>query len=132
MILFKINQCDDFYGTLVKIRLLFSNIRSYCFKLTICFLIVDGVFGIRFVNAGFQVHTYFRYIYFYTETVQLIQGGDTVVHAAISTEIEGKGGLYLENFYPARNSSFTSDLSNQKNLFELSCRILKIKNFGKD
>ena len=59
MILFKINQCDDFYGTLVKIRLLFSNIRSYCFKLTICFLIVDGVFGIRFVNAGFQVHTFF-------------------------------------------------------------------------
>ena len=59
------------------------------------------------------------------------QGGDTVVHAAISAEIEGRGGLYLENFYPARNSSFTSDQSNQKKLFDLSCKILDIDIFGK-
>ena len=55
-----------------------------------------------------------------------------MVHAAISTEIEGQGGLYLENFYPARNSTFTSDLSNQKKFFELSCDILKINKFGKE
>ena len=59
------------------------------------------------------------------------QGGDTLVHAAISTEVEGQGGLYLENFNPARNSCFTSDLANQKKLFELTCNLLKIKNFGK-
>ena len=59
------------------------------------------------------------------------QGGDTLVHAAISSEVEGRGGLYLENFYPARNSSFTSDLSNQNKLFQLTCRLLKIETFGR-
>ncbi len=53
------------------------------------------------------------------------QGGDTLVHAAISTEVEGKGGLYFENFYPARNSSFTQDKRNQVSFTDkLTCEML--------
>ena len=59
------------------------------------------------------------------------QGGDTVVYASISPEIEGEGGLYLENGRPRTPSSFVRSLENQVKLWKTSCQQLGIGEFGR-
>lgn len=54
------------------------------------------------------------------------EGGDSIVHALLSQELEHKGGLYLENSQPRQSSTFTRDLSNQDKMFKLSCDALGI------
>ncbi|TRY73994.1 hypothetical protein TCAL_12862 [Tigriopus californicus] len=54
------------------------------------------------------------------------EGADSILHAAISPEMEGRGGLYLENAQPRISSAFTRDLSNQERMFKLSCDALEI------
>ena len=62
---------------------------------------------------------------FYT----LEQGGDTLVHAATAPEIEGKGGLYLENSQIYTPSTFSRNLENQVNLWNKSCEACSIEDF---
>lgn len=59
------------------------------------------------------------------------QGGDTLVHAAVSPQMEAKGGLYLENSHVATSSNFTNLLANQKMLWDKTCSLLNIQEFGK-
>jgi len=58
------------------------------------------------------------------------QGGDTLVHAALDGGIT-KNTLYMENCRAARVSDFTRNKNNQKKLWDWSCNLLDIKNFGK-
>lgn len=57
------------------------------------------------------------------------QGGDTLVHAATAPELNGKGGLYLENSKIAKASSFSRNLENQVNLWNKSCEACSINEF---
>ena len=57
------------------------------------------------------------------------QGGDTLVHAAASPQLEAKGGHYLENSHIAMSASFSSNLENQVKMFNKSCEACGINNF---
>jgi len=56
------------------------------------------------------------------------QGGDTIVYAALSPEIEGKGGIYLENSQPGDVASFVNDLHTQ--MWNACNKLLGITVFG--
>ena len=57
------------------------------------------------------------------------QGSDSIVYAATSSDIEGKGGLYIDNARPARSSSFVNNVGYQAELWKKTCDILKISDF---
>ena len=61
------------------------------------------------------------------------QGGDTILHAALATELDSAQttGKYLENSRLSRISSFTASLENQSKLWEKTCQMLNIQQFGK-
>lgn len=59
------------------------------------------------------------------------EGSRTITYAAISPRIENKGGAYLSNCRMMRSHALAKDKSMCKKLFEYSCEILKIKDFGK-
>jgi NAD(P)-dependent dehydrogenase (short-subunit alcohol dehydrogenase family) len=60
------------------------------------------------------------------------QGGDTLVYAALATELDSAKttGLYLENSRLTGTSSFSASKDNQAKLWEKTCQILNISNFG--
>jgi len=53
------------------------------------------------------------------------QGGDTIVHAAVSQEAS-ESGVYLENCHSSWSSSFVNDRELQKRLWKNTCDALKI------
>lgn len=55
------------------------------------------------------------------------QGADTLVHAAV---LATNSGLYLENFKPTWNASFVDHASKQEALWQVSCDLLNIQEFG--
>lgn len=57
-------------------------------------------------------------------------GSRTIVYAAISPYLEGKGGTYLSNCYFDKSHKKTKDSSETKKLFDFSCELLKIQKFG--
>ena len=57
------------------------------------------------------------------------QGGDTLVYAATAHEIEGKGGLYLENSQVYTPKQFTRVLKNKGKLWNYSCEACNIEDF---
>lgn len=57
------------------------------------------------------------------------QGGDSIVHAALSADLEGKGGCYIENTHVKRGSSFVNDTMKQKTLWDRTCAMLGIEDF---
>ena len=57
------------------------------------------------------------------------QGGDVLVHAAVSPDLEAKGGLYLENSQIRTPSAFCRNLENQKIMWEQSCDLCDISDF---
>ena len=86
------------------------------------------------VNTGLFQHvgwvqwfSCLAYIFFKTPK----QGGDSIVYAAVSSELEGKGGLYLDNSHPVRSSTFVNDFTAQATLWQKTCDILNIPEFGK-
>ena len=58
------------------------------------------------------------------------QGADSIVYAAVSSEIAEKGGLYLDNARPVRSSAFVNDFNTQAILWQNTCDILEITDFG--
>ncbi|KAG5672997.1 hypothetical protein PVAND_003078 [Polypedilum vanderplanki] len=58
------------------------------------------------------------------------QGARSIIYAAISTELEKKGGIYITNCRPTTASKIARNDVNCKKFFEFSCEILKIKEFG--
>ncbi|CAH1267158.1 DHRSX [Branchiostoma lanceolatum] len=61
-----------------------------------------------------------------TKTPQ--QGADTILYAAMSPDLEGVGGRYLDNCQevPSSDQSYDKDL--QKRLWEESCRLVHLEN----
>lgn len=57
------------------------------------------------------------------------QGSDSIVYAASSLDIEGKGGLYLDNAHLASTSSFVNNVGYQAVLWQKTCDILNINDF---
>jgi len=55
------------------------------------------------------------------------EGADTLVHAAT---LSNHNGLYLENFKPTWNGSYVDDIAAQQTLWENTCQLLKISDFG--
>jgi len=62
------------------------------------------------------------------------QGGDTLIHAALAPELAQAvtTNKYLENSRLHRTSDFTASLENQRKLWEASCQMLNIQEFGKE
>lgn len=54
------------------------------------------------------------------------QASDSLIHAAIAPELEGQGGLYLENLRPAEPSAFVRKVDNQKKMWNVSCALTGI------
>jgi len=54
------------------------------------------------------------------------QGGDTLVHAAISPSLENQSGIHLENCHPSWTASFVNDKEMQKKLWQNTCNIFNI------
>ena len=54
------------------------------------------------------------------------QGSDTLVHAALSPELKGKGGTYLENSKIAPAARFTDCGDAQKKLWTQSLAMIGI------
>lgn len=59
------------------------------------------------------------------------EGSRTIAYAAISPRIENKGGAYLSNCRFVKSHPMAKDSPLCKKLFEYTCDILKIKEFGK-
>lgn len=58
------------------------------------------------------------------------EGSRTITYAAISPRIESKGGSYLSNCRFVRSHRMAKDKPLCKKLFEYTCDILQIKEFG--
>ena len=54
------------------------------------------------------------------------QGADTLVHAVLAPELEGRGGLYLENSQIRTAHSFCLNLENQVKLWQKSCEVCEV------
>ena len=56
------------------------------------------------------------------------QGGDTIVHAVLDTDLTQ--ACHLENHRPVRVSSWADDGDNQEKLWRGTCDLLNIDTFG--
>lgn len=59
------------------------------------------------------------------------EGSRSIIHAAISPKLEGKGGSYISNCTLARSQPATKNVSLCEKLFVFTCDMLNIKEFGK-
>lgn len=84
------------------------------------------------VRTGLYEHARFIHLLGIVFMKSPDQGGDTIVYAALSPEIEGRGGLYLDNSQPGRVASFASDPANQQRMWDAQNEILGIRQFGVD
>ena len=57
-------------------------------------------------------------------------GSRTIVYAAISPFLEGKGGTYLSNCFYDKSHEKAKDVTETKKLFDFTCELMKIKTFG--
>ena len=57
------------------------------------------------------------------------EGSDTLVHACLGKDIEGRSGLYLENSQIFTPSEFVRDEGNQDKLWDLSMKMVKLEQF---
>lgn len=60
------------------------------------------------------------------------EGARTIVYAAISPRVEGKGGSYLSNCVRVPVNRLAKDTKLREKFFEFTCNLLKIKQFGKE
>nr|ACO14742.1 Retinol dehydrogenase 11 [Caligus clemensi] len=58
------------------------------------------------------------------------QGAETILHAALSKELEGHGGAYTEKSSIVETTAFCSDLANQKKLWDMSLSYLNMDKFA--
>ncbi|KAG5672998.1 hypothetical protein PVAND_003079 [Polypedilum vanderplanki] len=79
-----------------------------------------------FTHSATDYVPWVRRIFFKTPE----EGSRTIVYAAISPELEGKGGSYLSNCAISRMHPKAWSPMECKKLFDYSCELLKIENFG--
>ncbi|XP_063709711.1 dehydrogenase/reductase SDR family member on chromosome X [Culicoides brevitarsis] len=76
--------------------------------------------------TGMSAIPWFRAFFFKTPE----QGSRTVVYAAIHPKLEGRGGGYYSNCLPFPQKNGVKDPARCERLFNLSCELLRIKDFG--
>lgn len=54
-----------------------------------------------------------------------------MIYAAISPDLEGKGGTYLSNCRVSRTSKIANNGDECEKFFNFTCGLLKIEEFGK-
>lgn len=67
---------------------------------------------------------------FSVKTVE--EGSRSIVHAAISPKLIGKGGSYISNCSLARSNPATKNVALCEKLFKFTCEMLDIKEFGQE
>merc|ERR1711928_297847 len=58
------------------------------------------------------------------------QGGERVLYTALSTEVENLNGNYFANCRVTRPVALARNRDNQQKLWQVSCQLLDITNFG--
>lgn len=60
------------------------------------------------------------------------RASDALLHAALTPDLEGKGGLYLENMKGTNPSRFSRNVENQKKMWNISCNLtgIDVADFG--
>lgn len=79
-----------------------------------------------FVHSSTDYIPWFRKLLFKTPE----EGSRTIIYAAISPKLEGKGGIYLSNCTKMPTHSAVDRPEECKKLFDFSCKLLDIENFG--
>ena len=59
------------------------------------------------------------------------QGGQSILYSALSPNLEGVGGVYVENSQVKEPNAFAKDVKLQKALWDKTMALLNIKEFGK-
>lgn len=59
------------------------------------------------------------------------RGARAIIYAAISPDLEGKGGSFISNCRVSGSNAVTNNDAECKKFFEFTCNILKIEEFGK-
>lgn len=80
-----------------------------------------------FENSASTSIAWFKKIFFKSAEA----GSRTITYAAISPRIENKGGSYLSNCRFVKSHAMAKDKPLCKKLFEYTCDILSIREFGK-
>lgn len=60
------------------------------------------------------------------------EGSRSIIHAAISPKLEGKGGSYISNCTLVRSQPATKNVALCEKLFAVTCDMLNIEEFGKE
>ena len=60
------------------------------------------------------------------------QGSDSILFAAISKSLEGKGGIYMDNSQIVKSSDFSLDALNQEKMWNISRELTGVKTFGQN
>lgn len=58
------------------------------------------------------------------------QGAISVLYTALSPKLENRGGLYVSNCRQGLSSRYSENEDMQKRLFEVSCEMVNVKDFG--
>ncbi|KAG5673144.1 hypothetical protein PVAND_003215 [Polypedilum vanderplanki] len=84
------------------------------------------------VNTGLFEHSTINFIPWFKDLFYKTpeQGSRTIIYAAISPYLEGKGGTYLSNCYFDKSHSKAKNFAETKRLFDYTCQLLNIKTFG--
>jgi len=125
----KFYNAQGAYGT-SKVAQIMSSIylNNKCETMENCHVTFNSVHpGV--VNTDLYAHARYVTLLFKLFMKSPEQGGDILVHAATAPDIEGKGGLYLENSQIYTPSTFSRNLENQVNLWNKSCEACSIEDF---
>lgn len=58
------------------------------------------------------------------------QGSISILYACLSPKLETRGGLYVSNCRQGVSNSYSKNEVTQKKLFDFTCDMIKIKEFG--
>lgn len=74
---------------------------------------------------------YYYFTFIFQQSIE--EGARTIIYATISPELEDKGGVYLTNcLIKAPVNKIAHDDMECEKLFNYTCDMLKIKNYGKE
>lgn len=83
-----------------------------------------------FYKVSFALNRRVQSLNFFIFSKKPEAGSRTIIYAAISPHLEDKGGNYLSNCYYDKSHKKARDPIVTKKLFDFTCELLKIQNFG--
>jgi hypothetical protein len=67
----------------------------------------------------------FSYLFSLFQTCE--QGADTILYAALSPDLEGRGGLYLDNCQEAKSNDVSYIRKDEEELWKRTCAMIECK-----